>query len=629
MKAAITFYDGILPAEIYGGKAHWVSWLIAKGYNVPNSSIFISCSSIDEAMSDINDPLFINKLDSFIKAKCKYSVRSSGINEDGFTDSKAGNYKTFLNIEGIDNILEKYFEVIKSVKDSNEKMGVLIQPMIDAKESGVIFSSNPSTGSKTDSFLSYKSGLGEELVSGTSDGIDLPFSIDDSNIISCESNSSNNLQLIEIIEISKKIENELNLPVDLEWCIDQQNEIVLLQCRPITSIFCNLNKIYKVNSQINDIVPERYLKSDKITLRFIAEKYKIHISDAYLLVCDLKEDKLPLDEINIKKSDYYKSYNVVILFPQKVNGKIIRAFIGNKDNFCKSITCWRFGLRTLEAPEDLKACLERYYALIKQYYWSSSIIIQEIYTPIYTGIIKKSDDNFIIEVAKGHFVAKGGIPTSSYILDINGNTIDCNEIFQNQWSEIVEGFILDRIDDNCEKITLNDDIKKTIITQFSPLFEEGNITIEFGLLETKQEIIPYLIDYVADEKGENIKIDFIQRGIISSGKITGKLVKLELDSSEKRLQKHFHNSQILDKYEDIEPTIFYAELPSIEFIDILNKYNNRNIGFVFKNGSILCHLSVLLRERGIPAIFLKEKMEINDNNLYTINTSENEIIRMF
>jgi predicted HTH domain antitoxin len=271
--------------------------------------------------------------------------------------------------------------------------------------------------------------------------------------------------------------------------------------------------------------------------------------------------------------------------------------------------------------------LERYYSLIKQYYWSSSIIIQEIYTPIYTGIIKKSDDNFIIEVAKGHFVAKGGIPTSSYILDINGNTINCNEVFQNQWSEIVEGFILERINDSCEKITLNDNIKKTIITQFTPLFEEGNITIEFGLLETKQEIIPYLIDYVADEKGENIKIDFIQRGIISSGKITGKLVKLELDSYEKRLHKHFHNSQILDKYEDIEPTIFYAELPSIEFIDILNKYNNRNIGFVFKNGSILCHLSILLRERGIPAIFLKEKMKINDDNIYTINTSENEMIR--
>jgi hypothetical protein len=339
MKATITFYNGILPAEIYGGKAHWISWLIAKGYNVPKSSIFISCSSIDEAMSDINEPLFINKLGSYIKAKCKYSVRSSGINEDGFTGSKAGNYKTFLNVEGIDNILEKYFEVIKSVKDSNEKMGVLIQPMIDAKKSGVIFSSNPTTGSKTDSFLSYKNGLGEELVSGSSGGIDLSFSIDDANIISCESNSSNHRQFIEIIRISKKIENELNLPVDLEWCINQLNEIVLLQCRPITSIFNNLNKIYKVDSQIKDIVPKRYLESDKISLRFIAEKYKIHISDAYLLVCDLKEDKLPLDEINIKKSAYYRSYNVVILFPQKIKGEIIRAFIGNKENFCKSITC--------------------------------------------------------------------------------------------------------------------------------------------------------------------------------------------------------------------------------------------------------------------------------------------------
>ncbi|MDR2410888.1 MAG: hypothetical protein LBE13_22640, partial [Bacteroidales bacterium] len=589
MKASIIVCNAILPVEIYGGKAHWVSWLTVQGYTVPKS-IFISCSSRDDALSDTKKQEFIDTLGSYIDVKNKYAVRSSGISEDSAVNSKAGNYKTFLNVEGVEDIVEKYLAVVGSVKDSNKKMGVVIQPMVDAKISGVVFSSDPNTGSKTDILLSYQYGLGEELVSGHTNGKDLIFIIDDSNSITCASNALDNPQFMEIAGISKKIENELNIPVDIEWCINQENKIVLLQCRPITSVYNNVNAIYKVNSQIKDIVPQRYLESDKIALRCIAEKHGVHVSDAYLLVCDLKEEKFPLTKISITKSDYYKSYNVVVLYPKIIDGKVMRSFVGTKENFCKSITCWRFGLRSLEDPESLKSCLERYYTLIKKYYWSCSIIIQEIYTPVYTGIIKKINDTFIIEVAKGHFVAKGRIPMSSYTLDKKGNTIYCNEIFQDTWTEIVEGFIVERPIDN-EKITLDENIKKTIIQRFAPLFQKENITLEFGILRTAKEIIPYLIDYVADEKRENIDLSFTERGIISHGKITGKLVKLELKSFEDSLHSHFHNSQIRDNYEDIEPTIFYAEFPSIEFSDVLNTYTNKNIGFVFENGSILCHLS--------------------------------------
>jgi phosphoenolpyruvate synthase/pyruvate phosphate dikinase len=624
MKAEITVCDGILPIEKYGGKSYWISWLIANGYNVPKS-ICISSLNRDDAESDTKDQLFIDTLSGLIDLDCKYSVRSSGENEDSFADSKAGNYKTFLNVAGIDNILEKYFEVVGSTKNSNEKMGVIIQPMVDAKISGVVFSSNPRTGSKIDFPLSYKKGLGEKLLDGTSEGIDIRFTVDDTGAISCTSNLSDKQFLTDIAKIAKKIEKELNLPVDIEWCMDHKNKPVLLQCRPITTIFINLNKIYKVNSSIMDIIPDRYIRSDKITLRFIAEKYGIHISDAYLLVCDLKEDQLPLDEIDIQKSKYYKSYNVVVLFPPKIDGKIVRAFIGNSENGTTSISCWRFGLRSTPEYKNLGACLKEYYSQIKKYYWSCSIIIQEIYTPIYTGIIKKTDSNFIIEVAKGHFVAKGSIPTSSYILDKDGNTIRSNEIIQTEWTEIVEGHIIRRTSTDFEKTELNEDNKKIILERFTPLFEGKKASIEFGLLASESETIPYLIDYVSDEKDGGIEADSIEKGIISSGRISGRLVKLELSSGEDALHTHFHNSQDGNAYEDIEPTIFYAELPSIEFINILNVYDNKKIGFVFNSGSMLCHLSVLLREKSIPAVFLRNKIKVDEGTLYTIDTGANEL----
>jgi hypothetical protein len=627
MKAIITPCNGIQPIDIYGGKAYWISWLIANGYITPKS-VFISCLNKHEAGLHIKNQLFIDTLSGYIDLSCKFSIRSSGKNEDHFMESKAGNYKTFLNVKGIDNILNKYLEVVRSANDTNEEIGVVIQPMVDAKISGVIFSSDPTTGSKMNISLDYKYGLGENLLNGTSYGKSVSFTVDDKNI-HCVSDISDTPFFIDIARIAKEIENKLNLPVDIEWCINQENKLILLQCRPITTIFSNLNKIFKVNSQIKNIIPNRYIESDKIKLRFIAEEYGIHISDAYLLVCDLKEDRLPLDEdeIDISKSEYYKSYNVVILFPHKIDGKIVREFLGKNENINTSITCWRFALRSMPKYKNLKDCLNEYYFQIKKHYWSCSIIIQEIYTPTYTGIIKKINDNFIIEIAKGHFVAKGNIPTSSYTLDKNGNTITLNEIIQDKWIEIVEGYIIDRIATPNEKTSINSDIQKKIIKQFTPLFEKESNCIEFGLLSSESETIPYLIDYVSDEKDKGIEIDSVEKGIISSGKITGKLSKLELVSHEEALHIHFHSSQTHNEYKDLDPTIFYAELPSIEYINILNSYNNKNIGFVFNGGSYLCHLSVLLREKNIPAIILRNKIELYENTLYTIDTNKNEIIK--
>ncbi len=47
--------------------------------------------------------------------------------------------------------------------------------------------------------------------------------------------------------------------------------------------------------------------------------------------------------------------------------------------------------------------------------------------------------------------------------------------------------------------------------------------------------------------------------------------------------------------------VFLAEKPSSEFVDVLRFAQ----GFIFNEGSLLCHLAVLLRERGIPSRIIK------------------------
>jgi phosphoenolpyruvate-protein kinase (PTS system EI component) len=56
-------------------------------------------------------------------------------------------------------------------------------------------------------------------------------------------------------------------------------------------------------------------------------------------------------------------------------------------------------------------------------------------------------------------------------------------------------------------------------------------------------------------------------------------------------------------------------------------------GFVFERGSILCHLAIILRERGVPAVILEDAREqlcqatqvyIDNSQVWTISESLSE-----
>jgi pyruvate,water dikinase len=90
------------------------------------------------------------------------AVRSSALDEDGIGTSFAGQYDTYLNIKGPDAIAEAIVKCWESVggermeayrKEHNlpaESLGVavLVQQMVSAEVSGVVFSANPVSGNR-------------------------------------------------------------------------------------------------------------------------------------------------------------------------------------------------------------------------------------------------------------------------------------------------------------------------------------------------------------------------------------------------------------------------------------------------------------------------------------------------
>ena len=108
------------------------------------------------------------------------AVRSSATAEDLPTASFAGQQETFLNVSSTDALLEAVKECWASLWTARAlayrerqgidheavAMGVIVQAMVAADISGVLFTANPNTGARDELVVNASFGLGEAIVSG-------------------------------------------------------------------------------------------------------------------------------------------------------------------------------------------------------------------------------------------------------------------------------------------------------------------------------------------------------------------------------------------------------------------------------------------------------------------------------
>jgi pyruvate, water dikinase len=288
-------------------------------------------------------------IDRYIYLSNKYNttdvdvaVRSSGTSEDMPDASFAGQQDTYLNIRGIDNLLQKIKDCFaslyneraisyrKSMNYDNKiiKLSVCIQKMIrsDLKSSGVAFSIDTYSGCKDVILINASYGLGETVVSGQvnpdeyivfkpnikcnnpiidkkigSKEKKLVYNNNNTELIDTTNSERNNFCLSEdnIIKLSKwviKIEDYYSkkynkwCPVDVEWGIDGiNNELYILQSRPET-----------VFSLETDIILKEYRMMDnhekKIIISGVAVGDKISTGNTVLI--NSLEDSYNISKFN-------------------------------------------------------------------------------------------------------------------------------------------------------------------------------------------------------------------------------------------------------------------------------------------------------------------------------------------
>lgn len=202
----------------------------------------------------------------------RVALRSSAIGEDAVDTSFAGQYRSELNVSR-DNLFTVYKEILaskyaltatsyrlhKGLRDEDVAMCVGVMRMVEATAGGVMYSRDPMDIRSNAIFINGVHGLAKAVVDGTVTpdlwvvSREEPLSIIKQRIsdkkhqevclpeegIVLQPNprgkepSLTDPQVLELARIALLLEEHFQAPQDIEWCLDAQGQLFILQSRPL------------------------------------------------------------------------------------------------------------------------------------------------------------------------------------------------------------------------------------------------------------------------------------------------------------------------------------------------------------------------------------------------------------
>jgi pyruvate,water dikinase len=208
------------------------------------------------------------------------AVRSSATSEDSAEDSFAGLQDTYLWVRGGDSVVEHVrrcwaslysvesvtYRLRRGIPETDLGMAVVVQRMVGARSSGVMFTRSPISGDRSVVAIDASWGLGSAVVSGdvtpdafviskvtgeiarrtiatktrwhrpdpSGSGVvetDVPAELQDRPSISDD-------EIAELVAIARRVEAHYGSPQDIEWAVAEDapagENVFLLQSRPET-----------------------------------------------------------------------------------------------------------------------------------------------------------------------------------------------------------------------------------------------------------------------------------------------------------------------------------------------------------------------------------------------------------
>lgn len=205
------------------------------------------------------------------------AVRSSATAEDLPDASFAGQQETFLNIRGDENVVKAvrkawaslfepraiYYRTINKFDHMKVGIAVPVQLMVNSVKSGVMFAADPVTSDTSKIVIDAGWGLGEAIVLGSVDPDHYVLSKEPLQILSKEISKQtwkivrapqggdknvsvakeeqekqklSDEEILTLGGLAKKNEAHYGKCNDMEWAIDKDGKVFLVQSRPITTL---------------------------------------------------------------------------------------------------------------------------------------------------------------------------------------------------------------------------------------------------------------------------------------------------------------------------------------------------------------------------------------------------------
>lgn len=272
------------PEALVGGKANGLHRLQRMGFDTPDAfcittdafdaavaSCISKATSLEELRAEILQVEFPPGLVDEIERRLeelgaqRWAVRSSSIDEDDLAHSFAGQQRTVLGTESLDEVLAAIREVWASLYNEEallyrtrlkvglepSSMGVVVQEMVEPRVAGVMFTQNPISGDETQVVVNAAPGDQPQVVAGgaadtyyleKSDGYVERHELARADSDDFSDGSLARQELEALTEIARRVDRFFDDPQDIEWVWtktdDESSEsrLRILQTRPITGL---------------------------------------------------------------------------------------------------------------------------------------------------------------------------------------------------------------------------------------------------------------------------------------------------------------------------------------------------------------------------------------------------------
>lgn len=457
-----------------------------------------------------------------------YAVRSSATAEDLPTASFAGQQETYLNVKGIDQLLQAVRKcwsslftdraIIYRIKSGfghrSVYLSVVVQQMIFPEVSGLMFTVDPVTGHRNTISIDASFGLGEALVSGTvsADSYQVLkgkiikkqiaekkiaiYPITEGGTITRElapelqkKQALSDDKILELARLGQEIEKHYCSEQDIEWCL-AGDKFYILQSRPITSLY-PIPKVYDNKLHVFLSVAHLQMMTDAMKPMGIS---------VFRGIFPFGKDSVSFPNPVITEAGDRLFFDVTPLLYNKTSQRyfIWRISIVDelmRDALVKIVSSEIFRQEAKANKDTMKQVFKLFKPMLPLYLKGIPVIVDNLFFLEPSGIIERATAplEHIIDKYRYSLMQVSGLERIKKVQESMGKLL---QELNGSMMYVLLSFIVLPIANRLARLWLGEDLDVGTLSKSSP----GNVTGEMGLMigdlaDTARKY-PEVIDYL-------------------------------------------------------------------------------------------------------------------------------------